>query len=606
LLIPHGHVDAQITKRTQATTVRSPLLDSLAAGRRRWARARIREYQIQTHAECFCPRNPRDTTFRHSLLTIRDGQIIARAAGSPRPNLLAWSVDSLFGRLERDLREQSPDAIQVELDPRYGFPRKYHFSGTRLPDTWATFLVDTFVVLKSFSTAPLPASDNRIAVEVYVTTSDRTKLLSREPDSSFGDPEQGIATIAVDETRSYQSMVGFGAALTDASAWLIQNSLTLRQRETLLRELFGPEPGVGFSFVRIDMGASDFSLRHYSYDDMPPGKRDPSLARFSIDRDRKETIPILKRALALNPRLAIMASPWSAPGWMKTTGSLVKGTLRPEAYGPFSEYFKRFIQAYAAEGIPLFAITVQNEPHFEPENYPGMRLDPAARAKFVGEYLGPLLARSRIATRILDWDHNWDEPNSPLTMLADPTARRFVSGVAWHCYGGDVSAQSKVRDAYPDKDVFFTECSGGDWAPKFADNLAWTVRNLVIGATRNWARGVLMWNLALDERHGPHLGGCGNCRGVVTINSSDHRITRNEEYYALAHASRFVRPGARRIESDTGVEGIESVAFRNADGSKVLVVLNTNALEKAFAIRASSRTLRYSLPAGAVATFRWN
>ena len=606
LLAPYASSEAQLGERAQATT-RAAALDSLAAGRRRWANARVREYQIQTHSECFCPHDSRDTISGRSLLTVRDGRIVARDEGAGDRsrsfyNRYPWTVDSLFDQVERGLRQTELGGVRMEIDRRYGFPRRFYASG-RMPDTWWNLVTDTLIVRQLGTSRQNRASN---AVEVYVTTGDRTKLLSREPDASFGDTEQGIATIAVDETRSYQSMVGFGAALTDASAWLIQNSLTLSQREMLLRELFGPEPGVGFSFVRIDMGASDFSLRHYSYDDMPPGKRDPSLARFSIDRDRKETIPILKRALALNPRLAIMASPWSAPGWMKTTGSLVKGTLRPDAYGPYSEYFKRFIQAYAAEGIPLFAITVQNEPHFEPENYPGMRLDPAARAKLVGEYLGPLLARSRLATRILEWDHNWDEPNSPLTMLADPTARRFVSGVAWHCYGGDVSAQSKVRDAYPDKDVFFTECSGGNWAPKFADNLAWTVRNLVIGSTRNWARGVLMWNLALDERHGPHLGGCSDCRGVVTINSSDHRITRNEEYYALAHASRFVRSGARRIESNTGVEGIENVAFRNEDGSKVLVVLNTNSVEKAFAIRASSGTLRYSLPAGAVATFRWN
>jgi glucosylceramidase len=442
---------------------------------------------------------------------------------------------------------------------------------------------------------------------VYVTTGDRTKLLSREADIRFGDAPVGpVTTIDVDETLTYPEIVGFGASLTDASAWLIQHKLTLPQREALLQELFGREPGVAFSFVRVDMGASDFSLAHYSYDDMPAGQTDPTLANFSIEPDRAETIPILKRALAINPRLSVMASPWSAPGWMKTTGSMIKGTLRPEAYAPFAEYFRRFIQAYAAEGIPIHAITVQNEPHFEPENYPGMRLDPAARAKFVGEYLGPLLARTGIRTRILDWDHNWDEPSSPLQVLADSTARRYVSGVAWHCYGGDVSTQSVVRDAYPDKDVFFTECSGGAWAPRFADNLVWTVRNLIIGGTRNWARGVLMWNLALDEQHGPHTGGCGDCRGVVTINSSDGSVTRNEEYYAFAHASLFVRPGARRIASSSGVEGIESVAFRNSDdGSKALIVVNTNAQEKTFAVAFAGQAFAYTLPPSAIATLRW-
>jgi glucosylceramidase len=446
-------------------------------------------------------------------------------------------------------------------------------------------------------------------VDVYVTTGDRSKLLSHEPSLRFGAIGVGnIPRIEVDDRVIHQEMVGFGAALTDASAWLIQHKLTSAQRDALLRELFGPDPGLGFSFTRLDMGASDFSLGHYSYDDVPPGETDPTLRYFSIAADTAETIPILERALSINPRLAIMASPWSAPAWMKTTGSMIKGALRPDAYAPFASYFQRFIEAYAAHGIPIYAaITVQNEPHFEPENYPGMRLDPAQRARFIGQYLGPLFARAGIATRILDWDHNWDEPASPLAVLSDSTARRYIAGVAWHCYGGDVTAQGTVRAAHPDKDVYFTECSGGDWAPKFADNLAWMTRNLIIGATRNWARGVLMWNLALDESHGPHLGGCGNCRGVVTINSSTGAITRNEEYYAFGHASRFVRSGAHRIASSGApAGGIESVAFRNRDGSIALIVLNTNAQQTTFAVHHRNRAFGYSLAAGGVATFVWN
>jgi len=443
-------------------------------------------------------------------------------------------------------------------------------------------------------------------VETYLTTPDRTRLLSHEPDlrATATAIAPATPTIEVDPGRAYQEMVGFGAALTDASAWLMWHKLSPARRDSLLRDLFGPEPGAGFSFVRLDMGASDFALRQYSYDDVPPGDSDPTLSHFSIAPDTAETIPILKRALEINPRLAIMASPWSAPGWMKTTGSMIKGTLRPEAYDPYAEYFRRFIDAYAARGIPIYAITVQNEPHYEPADYPGMRLDPPARARFVGEHLGPLFARAGIRTRILDWDHNWDEPQSPLAVLADSTARRFVSGVAWHCYAGDVAAQGRVHEAYPDKDAYFTECSGGDWAPKFADNLAWMVANLIVGSTRNWSRGVLMWNLALDENHGPHTGGCGNCRGVVTIDSRTGTITRNEEYYALAHASRFVRAGARRIES-TMLPRLDNVAFRNPDGSRVLVVLNADSSARTFAVRERGRSFSYTLAPGAVVTFRW-
>jgi len=456
--------------------------------------------------------------------------------------------------------------------------------------------------------APPEAPLQGPAVQAWLTTASGGKLLSQEPDIHFA--SGGAAsptTITVDEGTTYQEIVGFGAAITDASAWLLQNRMTAPQREALLQELFGRNPGIGLSFTRLTMGASDFSLHQYSYDDMPAGQTDSSLAQFSIDSNRAYVLPVVQRALAINPQLKIMASPWSPPGWMKTTGSLIQGTLRPEAYAPFAEYFRRYIEAYRAERVPIYAITLQNEPHYEPADYPGMRLDPPARAQLIGQYLGPLFARSGIGTIILDWDHNWDEPQSPLQVLGDSAAARYTAGVAWHCYAGDVSAQTVVHDAHPDKDAYFTECSGGEWAPNFADNLKWFVRTLIIEATRGWAKGVILWNLALDEQHGPHTGGCGDCRGVVTVASGNGTVTRNVEYYALGHASRFVRPGAHRIASTSFPGDIETVAFRNADdGSKALIVVNTAAQERTFAVRWSGESFRYVLAAGAVVTFSWS
>jgi len=440
---------------------------------------------------------------------------------------------------------------------------------------------------------------------VWVTTGDQRKLLQHEPDVAFSKRSPAaLPTIVVDDTALYQEMVGFGAAITDAAALNI-NRLPPERREALLRDLFDPDSGIGLSFTRLTIGASDFSTHQYSLDDMRPGQRDPGLTRFSIEPNRADVLPVVQRALAINPQLKIMASPWSAPGWMKTSGSLLKGTLWPNAYGLFAKYLARYVDAYDSLGVPIYALTVQNEPHFEPANYPGMRLDPPDRARFIGHDLGPLLARRPKAPLILDWDHNWDEPTSPLRVLGDSVARRYIAGVAWHCYNGDVSAQGQVHDSFPAKDAYFTECSGGDWSPKFADNLVWNVRTLIIGATRNWARGVLLWNLALDELHGPYIGGCGNCRGVVTINSLSGAVTRNVEYYALAHASRFVRPGARRIGSTSGVAGLEDVAFRNPDSSTVLIVVNTAAEERRFVVRSGVRSLVYALPAGAVATLHW-
>ena len=445
------------------------------------------------------------------------------------------------------------------------------------------------------------------AVQVWLTTPTGGKLLSQEPVIHFASGGAALpTTITVDEGTTYQEMVGFGAAITDASAWLLQNGMTAPQREALLQELFGRNPGLGLSFTRLTMGASDFSLHQYSYDDMPVGQTDSSLAQFSIDSNRAYVLPVVQRALAINPQLKIMASPWSPPGWMKTTGSLIQGTLRPEAYAPFAEYFRRYIESYRAEGVPIYAITLQNEPHYEPADYPGMRLDSPARAQLIGQYLGPLFARSGIGTIILDWDHNWDEPQSPLQVLSDSAAAAYTAGVAWHCYAGDVSAQTVVHDAHPDKDAYFTECSGGEWAPNFADNLKWFVRTLIIDATRDWAKGVIFWNLALDDQHGPHTGGCGNCRGVVTITSGG-AVTRNVEYYALGHASRFVRPGARRVASTSFAGDLETVAFRNPDdSSKALIVVNTAAQERTFAVRWSGQSFRYVLPAGAVVTFSWS
>ena len=454
------------------------------------------------------------------------------------------------------------------------------------------------------STLHPPAS----AVAAWVTTGDQSRLLARAPDLRFTTDRigSGIPVLEVDPSHTFQSVVGWGAAMSDAAAYLIQTKLNAGQREALLQDLFGREPGAGFSFVRIPMGASDFSSSHYSYDDRPPGATDSTLAHFSIDVDRAEKIPALKRAIAINPQLKLVGSPWSAPGWMKSSGSLIKGTLLPQYYSVYAEYFRRWIEAYEAEGLPVFAITLQNEPHYEPPNYPGMRLSPAQRAEMIGNHFGPLFASRGIKAEIWDWDHNWDEIDSPLAVLAHPAARRYVTAVAWHCYGGEIDAQAIVHDKHPDKDTYFTECSGGEWAPVWADNLKWNVSKMVIQNARGWAKGVALWNLALDEKFGPHLGGCDNCRGVVTINSVTGQVTRNPEYYALAHASRFVRPGAARIASSEP-PGLETVAFRNGeDQSTALIVLNATALEQRFAVRvAGGASFTTSLRGGAVATFTW-
>ncbi len=447
-----------------------------------------------------------------------------------------------------------------------------------------------------------------VTVQTWATLTDQSMLLALQEGNRFAAARASLPlNIDVDSSKRYQEIVGFGANITDASAWLIQNRMSAQQRSALMEDLFGKAPGIGLSFTRLTIGASDFSRRHYTLDDVPAGQTDYPLAGFSIDPMRADVLPVLKSAMAINPKLQVMASPWSAPAWMKTGDSLIKGTLRPQAYGVFARYLEKFVDAMEAEGVPMFALTLQNEPHFEPDDYPGMRLESATRARVIAENLGPLLAKRAKPVRILDWDHNWDVPQAPLEVLADSRARPYVAGVAWHCYAGDVAAQSMVHDAHPDKETYFTECSGGDWKPNWQETLPWYMRNLIVGTTRGWARGVLLWNIALDEKHGPHSGGCTDCRGVVTIDSRTGAVTRNFDYYALAHASRFVRQGARRIESTTGVDGLETVAFQNSDDNSIaLIVVNSAADSRRFSVSFDGESFEHTMPGASVATFVWS
>jgi glucosylceramidase len=373
-----------------------------------------------------------------------------------------------------------------------------------------------------------------------------------------------------------------------------------------MAELFGrADGGLGLSFTRLTVGASDFSRTHYSYDDSLGNAPDPALSHFSIDPARKFVLPRTREALAINPDLMVMISPWSAPAWMKTSRSLIKGQLDPRYYDAFARYMARTVEEFGREGVPVSMLTIQNEPDFEPDDYPGMRVNPPERAQIIGRHLGPLLRARGIKTQILDYDHNWDNPEMPLAVLADPAARQYVAGVAWHCYEGDVPAQTLVHDAYPEKDTWFTECSGGGWSPNYAEVLGWMTDKLIIGGANNWSRGVLLWNLALDPAHGPHDGGCTDCRGVVTIDPATGAVTRNVEYYVLGHASRFVLPGALRVGATTRGNGIEAAAFLNPDGSRVAILHRTAG---AGPVTIAIDGARYSVPlaAGSVATLRWS
>lgn len=449
------------------------------------------------------------------------------------------------------------------------------------------------------------------SVQVYETYRDRTKLLARRsPDLAFVPPSgaQPAFTITVDQTSRFQTMDGFGASLTDSSSWLIGNSLDLRARRALFRSLFDPAYGAGISLLRQPMGASDFSSRgNFSYADQP----DPDLADFSIALDREFTTALLREAIASNPSLRLLAVPWSPPGWMKSGGSMNGGDVLAEQFPALALYFVKFLQAYQREGLPIYAISTQNEPLWQTTAYPTAFVAAADQATFIGKFLGPALEQAGFgATKILAYDHNWDHPEYPISVLADPDANHYAAGAAFHCYSQSpvVAAQSAFKTAHPNKDVWFTECSG-TVNTQFPNDLAWNARYLLIAATRNWARSVILWNIALDQNSGPTNGGCSNCRGVVTIDTSvsPPTVTRNVEYYVLAHLAKFVRPGAVRIGSEPDNSGpFFHVAFQNPDGSLVLFVLNNASTAGQFAVAWNGQAFTHSLPEGAVATFVWN
>ncbi len=440
--------------------------------------------------------------------------------------------------------------------------------------------------------------------EMWLTTADGAQRVAPQQLQQSVGAASGSEAVTIDTAEHFQKMHGFGAAMTDASAQVLSD-LPDDKRQAIMAELFGRENGgLGLSFTRLTVGASDFSTHDYSYDDSPENAADPELHYFSIQPATKYVLPRVREALRINPRLLIMISPWSAPAWMKTTRSLIKGELLQQYYPAFANYLARTIQAFANEGVPVSMLTIQNEPNFEPDNYPGERIDPPQRAEIIAHYVGPTFKRLGIRTQILDWDHNWDKPQMPLEVLANPTARQFISGIAWHCYNGDVSAQGPVHDAYPDKDAWVTECSGGEWSPNYSQVLGWMTDELIIGASNNWARGTLLWNLALDPAHGPHTGGCSDCRGVVTIDPATGRITRNVEYYVLSHASRFVLPGAYRVATVSHQDQISAAAFINPDRSRV-AILHRKSGGGPLELAIDGERYVITLPSGSVATLRW-
>ncbi len=441
-------------------------------------------------------------------------------------------------------------------------------------------------------------------IAVWLTNPDRSSLFTLQNSSlPFSTGTIPLPRIEIDPARKFQSMVGFGFALTGGSAQLLIR-MTPEKRAAIINELFSAEgSGIGLSYLRVTIGASDMNEGVYSYDDLPPGETDANLARFSLGHDKADVIPVLKEILAVNPQLRILGSPWSAPAWMKTNGKVKGGKLKPEFYATYAQYFVRYIGGMRAHGIAIDAITIQNEP-LNPKNTPSMVMEAPEEAAFIKNNLGPAFQKAGIHTKIFLYDHNCDVPEYPLSILQDPAAAKYVDGSAFHLYGGKIEAMSKVHDAYPDKNLYFTEFMAEDLQHPDLMPVAEPVSGTVIGATRNWSRVVLLWNLAADPHFGPHTndGGCGICQGAITIDTD--AVTRNLAYYVIAHFAKFVRPGSVRIAS-SGPEMLPNVAFQTTNGQTVAVVANTSGSSQTFSLAEGRRFSTATLKAGAVATYIW-
>jgi glucosylceramidase len=417
--------------------------------------------------------------------------------------------------------------------------------------------------------------------------------------SPISDGEE-MMVIEIDTSQQFQSMDGFGFTLTGGSAMHLQ-AMTPAARQAVFSELFGKdEQGIGISFLRISIGASDLDDYVFSYNDLPKGETDTQLNNFSLDNDRRYLIPVLKEILAINPDILIMGSPWSPPAWMKSNQSAIGGSLRPEFYSVYAMYFVKYIREMEREGIPVHYITVQNEP-LHPGNNPSMLMQADEQAKFIKSALGPAFEAEAIHTKIVIYDHNADRTDYPISILNDPDARKYIWGSAFHLYGGTIEAMSEVHDAHPDKSLYFTEQWIG--APgNLSEDLKWHVRNLIIGAPRNWSKTVLEWNLSSDPKLEPHTdqGGCTRCLGAITIDGD--KVIRNPAYYIIAHASMFVQQGSIRIAS-TPEEELPNISYLNTRNEVVLIVLNELEDDRQFLIRIGNTDHKAMLPAGAAGTY---
>lgn len=466
----------------------------------------------------------------------------------------------------------------------------------------------------AFGSLAPPAQAAGEAVNVWLTTTSDaggrtvTRGLQQQTPVAFTAGTGGSGqNVTVDDSTRYQQFTGGGASFTDTAAWLLNSSgaLSAATRDSVMQKLFSPDAGIGLSFLRNPMGGSDLARSSYSYDDVPAGQTDPSLTRFSIAHDLADVVPLTKQAKALNPALTTMASPWTAPGWMKDNGSLVQGDLQAQYYGAYASYFVKYLQAYQAQGVKVDFVTPQNEPTCC-AGYPSMSWNASGLRYFVGSELLPKLHAAGLTTKVLAHDWNWDTYDAYAAATVDDAAIRndsLFGGIAWHGYGGDVGKQTAVHNQYPALNAYSTEHSGGTWIgnQQREDLLD------IVNYGRNWSKSVTKWSLAVDQNGGPHNGGCGTCTGLVTVHNGDGRsgqVDYTVEYYDMGHLTKFVKPGAYRVDS-TANGSVPNIAYLNPDGTRALIAYNDTSSTQTVRVNWAGQSFSYALPTRTSATFTW-
>lgn len=472
---------------------------------------------------------------------------------------------------------------------------------------WTRLLIAGIICIGITIGAVTPTRAAGETVKVWLTTSDLASKLSPQTDLQFSSTNSSTDTnVFVNDSGIRQTVDGFGASMTDASAYLIWNN---PNKDDIMKKLFSPTDGIGMSFLRQPIGASDYiagpnTSAYYTYDDNG-GNPDPNLTNFTIQKDTAYVLPLVSSAISLNSKLKVLGTPWSPPAWMKTQNDLIGtkgGTLRTEYYDAYANYFVKYLQAYAAHNIPVYAITPQNEPTIVPDNYPGMPLSASDEINFIKNSLGPAISNSNLAVKpkILALDDNWNQEGYLRSIYADADASKYITGSAWHHYGGDPSSMSSVHKDFPDKEIYQTEgspdCSGGH-PPAYT----------FLHSMNNWSRTGVAWNIALRPDGGPWTPtGIGtSCTALVQIDPSNNSVNYTLNYYQIGHFSKFVTPGASVIEGQ-GDSNIDVASFKNPDDSKVVVAHNTTSSSKTLQISWGNEYFTYTLPADAIATFTWS